>query len=177
MSTALVPEASRASYPLRSGNAVRPLIDGEAAFRRICEAVEAARTSVFVTVAFIERDVAMPDARGTLFDVLDRAAARGLDVRVLFWREPRFAEFEPGDVTLSIYNPSAMGMEHQSNGNPYALHVDDVAAARAELESKGVEFTGDILDTGVCHMAFFADPDGNPLMLHHRYAARVTEQD
>jgi hypothetical protein len=55
------------------------------------------------------------------------------------------------------------------------LHVEDVAAARAELESRGVQFMGDILDTGVCHMAFFADPDGNPLMLHHRYAPRVTE--
>ena len=51
-----------------------------------------------------------------------------------------------------------------------ALHVDDVAAARAELEAKGVEFTGDIFDTGVCHMALFTDPDGNYLMLHHRYA-------
>jgi predicted enzyme related to lactoylglutathione lyase len=95
--------------------------------------------------------------------------------RAVYYPERNFAEFEPGDVTLSIYNPSAMGMEHQSNANPYALHVDDVAAVRAELESKGVEFTGDILDTGVCHMAFFADPDGNPLMLHHRYAPRVTE--
>jgi catechol 2,3-dioxygenase-like lactoylglutathione lyase family enzyme len=51
-----------------------------------------------------------------------------------------------------------------------ALHVDDVAAAGAELEAKGVEFTGDILDTGVCHKAIFTDPDGNDLMLHHRYA-------
>ena len=55
-----------------------------------------------------------------------------------------------------------------------ALHVDDVAATRAELEAQGVEFTGDILDTGVCHMAFFADPDGNDLMLHHRYAPHQT---
>ena len=51
-----------------------------------------------------------------------------------------------------------------------ALHVDDVEAARAELESKGVEFAGETFDTGVCHMALFADPDGNDLMLHHRYA-------
>jgi predicted enzyme related to lactoylglutathione lyase len=50
--------------------------------------------------------------------------------------------------------------------------VDDVAAARAELEAKGVEFEGDTFDTGVCHMAFFTDPDGNDLMLHHRYAPR-----
>ncbi|HET6830371.1 MAG TPA: VOC family protein, partial [Solirubrobacterales bacterium] len=63
------------------------------------------------------------------------------------------------------------GMEFaaQSNAHP-ALHVDDVAAARTELEAKGVEFLGDVLDTGVCHMAFFKDPDGNDLMLHHRYA-------
>ena len=55
---------------------------------------------------------------------------------------------------------------------PPALHVDDVAAARAELEAKGVEFLGDTFDTGVCHMALFRDPDGNDLMLHHRYAPR-----
>jgi predicted enzyme related to lactoylglutathione lyase len=59
----------------------------------------------------------------------------------------------------------------QKNAHP-ALHVDDVAAARADLEQKGVSFSGDILDTGVCHMAFFTDPDGNDLMLHHRYAPR-----
>jgi predicted enzyme related to lactoylglutathione lyase len=52
-----------------------------------------------------------------------------------------------------------------------ALHVDDVAAARAELEAKGVEFNGDTFDSGVCHMAFMTDPDGNDLMLHNRYAA------
>ena len=54
-----------------------------------------------------------------------------------------------------------------------ALSVDDVAAARAELEAKGVGFFGEILDSGVCHMAFFRDPDGNDLMLHHRYARQV----
>ena len=56
----------------------------------------------------------------------------------------------------------------QKNAHP-ALHVDDVAAARTELEAKGVEFAGETLDTGVCHMAFFTDPDGNDLMLHGRY--------
>ena len=95
--------------------------------------------------------------------------------RSVYYPERGFAEFEPGDVTLSVWNPSQMGMEHANNTNPYALHVEDVAAARAELESKGVEFMGDTLDTGVCHMAFFRDPDGNPLMLHHRYAPRETE--
>jgi predicted enzyme related to lactoylglutathione lyase len=55
-------------------------------------------------------------------------------------------------------------------GNPLPLHVEDVQAARAQLESKGVVFFADTLDTGVCHMAIFADPDGNQLMLHRRYA-------
>ncbi len=83
------------AYPLRAGNRVRPLVDGDLAFRRICEAVETAKSSVWVTVAYLERDVPMPDGRGSFFDVLDRAAARGLDVRVIFWREPRLPELEP----------------------------------------------------------------------------------
>ena len=64
-----------------------------------------------------------------------------------------------------------MGMPFVAQkGNPLPLGVEDVGAARAALEAKGVEFLGDTFDTGVCHMAFFADPDGNELMLHHRYA-------
>ena len=50
------------------------------------------------------------------------------------------------------------------------LQVDDVRSARAELETKGVHFDGETFDTGVCHMANFTDPDGNPLTLHQRYA-------
>lgn len=75
-----------ASYPLRAGNTIRPLIDGEPAFRRICQAVEAARRSVWVTVAWFRQTFLLPDGRGTLFDLLDGAVARGLDVRVIFWR-------------------------------------------------------------------------------------------
>lgn len=74
------------SYPLREGNAVRPLVDGAATFRRICQAIEAARHSVWLTVTFIRPDFPMPDGRGTLLDVLDRAATRGLDVRAIIWR-------------------------------------------------------------------------------------------
>ncbi|MGH7893526.1 MAG: phospholipase D-like domain-containing protein, partial [Candidatus Binatia bacterium] len=85
--------AERGTYPVRSGNVVRPLIDGVPAFRRLCEAIEAAHQRVWGTVAFVDRTALLPDGRGTLFDVLDRAAARGLDVRVVFWREP---ELEPG---------------------------------------------------------------------------------
>jgi predicted enzyme related to lactoylglutathione lyase len=86
-----------------------------------------------------------------------------------------YAEFETGNVTLSIVVGEAMGIGHNVNLTATALHVDDVHAARAALEERGVEFHGDILDTGVCHMAFFADPDGNALMLHHRYAPRVAQ--
>jgi hypothetical protein len=64
-----------------------------------------------------------------------------------------------------------MGMEFVAiRGNPIPLRVDDVHQARADLEAKGVDFRGDTFDTGVCHMAFFTDPDGNELMLHRRYA-------
>ena len=88
--------AASGSFPLRAGNVVRPLVDGVPAFRRICEAVEAARRRVWVTIAFLDRTVELPDGRGTLFDVLDRAVARGLEVRVVFWREPSIDPPEPG---------------------------------------------------------------------------------
>jgi len=74
------------SYPTRSGNRIRPWIDGELAFRRICEAIEAAQHSVWTTVTFMWSAFVMPDGRGTALDVLQRATRRGLDVRVIFWR-------------------------------------------------------------------------------------------
>jgi predicted enzyme related to lactoylglutathione lyase len=86
--------------------------------------------------------------------------------------ERGFAEFQAGNLTLGIMSPERMGMEHHVARNAIALHVEDMEAARAELEQAGVDFMGDTFDTGVCHMAFFADPDGNALMLHHRYAPR-----
>ena len=89
--------------------------------------------------------------------------------------ERHHAEFETGNLTINIMNAEAMGLEHVTSRNPIALHVDDVAAARAALEERGVAFLMDTFDTGVCHMAFFADPDGNTLMLHHRYAPRAPE--
>ena len=95
--------------------------------------------------------------------------------RSVYNEERNYAEFETGNLTISVYNPEKMGLEHRVNPNPVALHVDDVAATREALEQRGVSFQGDTFDTGVCHMAFFADPDGNALMLHHRYAPRVTE--
>ena len=95
--------------------------------------------------------------------------------RSVYIEERNYAEFETGNLTLSLYNAERMGLGHNVNHNPIALHVDDVAATRSELERRGVSFHGDTLDTGVCHMALFADPEGNALMLHHRYAPRQTE--
>ena len=79
-------------------------------------------------------------------------------------------ECTAGQVTLSVWNPEEVGVPFAPNPNDVALRVDDVARVRAELEAKGVVFQGETLDTGVCHMAFFHDPDGNALMLHRRYA-------
>ena len=80
-----IPSAHGGVFPVRAGNVVRPLVDGGPAFTRIAEAVEAATSSVWVTVAFIDVDLELPGDRGSLFDVLDKARSRGLDVRALFW--------------------------------------------------------------------------------------------
>jgi predicted enzyme related to lactoylglutathione lyase len=95
--------------------------------------------------------------------------------RSVYKPENNFAEFETGTVTLSVIVAEKFGLEYSPNRNALALHVDDVEAARATLTERGVEFQGDTFDTGVCHMAFFADPDGNALMFHHRYAPRIAE--
>ncbi len=104
----------------------------------------------------------------------DAERSRSFYVETLGLRPDERAEFEfwAGDTCFGIWEPERQGMEFapQRNAHP-ALHVADVKAARSELESKGVEFLGETLDTGVCHMAFFRDPDGNDLMLHSRYAS------
>jgi phosphatidylserine/phosphatidylglycerophosphate/cardiolipin synthase-like enzyme len=81
-----VPHPISGSYPVRDGNAVLPLIDGVLTFRRIGATIDKARHSVWLTVAYYAADFRLPDGRGSLFDVLDGATARGLDVRVIFWR-------------------------------------------------------------------------------------------
>jgi len=87
----------------------------------------------------------------------DAERSRSFYIGTLGLRPDPNGRFEAwvGETCFGIWEPAKFGMEW---------------AARTELEAKGVEFTGDILDTGVCHMAFFTDPDGNDLMLHHRYA-------
>lgn len=93
--------------------------------------------------------------------------------RSVYLPERNYAEFETGNLTLSIALTENFPFGYHPNPNPLALHVDDLPAARAALEAAGVTFQGDTFDTSVCHMAFFSDPDGNALMLHHRYVPRV----
>lgn len=81
-------------------------------------------------------------------------------------------EFEAGNLTLQVLEAAAVGREFAPSTHPIAFRVADVAAARSELESEGVAFLADTMDSGVCHMAPFSDPDGNVLMLHRRYAPR-----
>jgi predicted enzyme related to lactoylglutathione lyase len=88
------------------------------------------------------------------------------------WGSMPAREFETGSLTIALMQSDAFGVEFERHSHPIALHVDDVAAAREELESKGIEFVADTMDSGVCHMAHFRDPDGNALMLHHRYAPK-----
>jgi predicted enzyme related to lactoylglutathione lyase len=84
----------------------------------------------------------------------------------------RWVEYELGNVTLALVSPEAMGPDFRARGHqmPIALRVADVDAARAKLEAEGVVFHHGTVDSGVCHIASFSDPDGNTLQLHRRYA-------
>jgi catechol 2,3-dioxygenase-like lactoylglutathione lyase family enzyme len=86
------------------------------------------------------------------------------------WGNMPAGEFETGTLTIAVMQSDAFGLEFKPHTHPIEFHVDDFEAARAELESRGVAFEGDTLDSGVCYQAFFADPDGNSLAIHHRYA-------
>jgi catechol 2,3-dioxygenase-like lactoylglutathione lyase family enzyme len=79
-------------------------------------------------------------------------------------------EFTLGQVTLDVFDPSSTGEPFAPSPAGIAIRVPDVAAARADLETKGVEFDGEIVHTSVCDMTFFKDPDGNALILHRRFA-------
>jgi predicted enzyme related to lactoylglutathione lyase len=86
--------------------------------------------------------------------------------------QDRGCEYEVGNLTVQLMSAPAIGQEFTPSGHPIALHVDDVEAARTAAEEGGVEFLAETMDSGVCHMAFFKDPDGNALMFHNRYAPR-----
>ena len=88
------------------------------------------------------------------------------------WGDMPAQEFEAGDLTIAVMQTDAFGAKFAAHSQPVAFKVQDVASSREELEGKGVEFIMDSIDSGVCHMAPFKDPDGNVLMLHQRYAPK-----
>jgi catechol 2,3-dioxygenase-like lactoylglutathione lyase family enzyme len=81
-------------------------------------------------------------------------------------------EFETSNLTLALWQPEAEGVPLAPNTAGIALRVPDVTVATESLRAHGVEFLGETIDTGVCLMSFFYDPDGNVLILHRRYAPR-----
>lgn len=89
------------------------------------------------------------------------------------WGNMPASEFQAGNLTLAVMQSDAFGFDWTPSSTMIALRVDDVQATRRRLEAAGVQFRGDILDSGVCFQAFFSDPDGNPLAIHHRYAPTV----
>jgi catechol 2,3-dioxygenase-like lactoylglutathione lyase family enzyme len=103
---------------------------------------------------------------------VQRAVAFYRDVLGLAASEVSDGEVEAPNVTLSFWNPAQDGEEFAPNVAGFALRVADVEAARRELEQRGVEFLGETYDSGVCHMGFFKDLDGNTVILHRRYAPR-----
>ena len=92
------------------------------------------------------------------------------------WGKMPAHEFETGNLTIAVMQSDAFGLEFKPNTHPLEFRVDDFQAAKAELESRGVEFRGDPIDSGVCCQAFFEDPDGNVLGIHHRYAEGAPPQ-
>ena len=102
----------------------------------------------------------------------ERAIAWYRDILGLLESEVTEGEVEAPNVTLSFWEPERESRPFAANEAGFALRVADVAAARAELEAKGVEFMAETWDSGICHFAVFRDPDGNTLILHRRYAPR-----
>jgi predicted enzyme related to lactoylglutathione lyase len=88
------------------------------------------------------------------------------------WGSMPAGEFETGSLTIALMQTDAFGIEFSPHRLPVEFHVDDFDAAKAELESRGIEFQGEVIDSGVCYQAFFDDPDGNRLAIHHRYAPK-----
>lgn len=113
----------------------------------------------FITVSTRDIDAAVPFYR----DVLGLRESKR-------WGQMPAVEFETGSLTIAVMQSDAFGLEFRANNHPIALRVEDFEAAQTELQSRGVEFKGDTIDSGVCKQAFFEDPDGNTLGIHHRYA-------
>jgi predicted enzyme related to lactoylglutathione lyase len=112
---------------------------------------------------FVSVPVTDLDRASEFYEMLGLERSRG-------WSE-RWREYELGNVSLALIPIEMLGREeHTPNTAPIAIRVPDVAEARAKLEQAGVEFPLETIDSGVCHIAPFRDPDGNALQLHRRYA-------
>jgi predicted enzyme related to lactoylglutathione lyase len=123
-------------------------------------------TSLVTGVDFVTVPAKDIDASATFYaDVL------GLPF-VKQWGSMPAKEYQAGNLTLAVMDPTAFGQEFHAHRLPVALQVEDVAAARESLESQGVQFVSETMDSGVCHQAIFVDPAGNSLSLHHRYAPK-----
>jgi len=124
----------------------------------------ATQTSVITGVDFMTISTKDIDAAVEFYgDVL------GLE-RSKQWGKMPAHEFETGNLTIAVMQSDAFGIEPGTNSHPIEFRVDDFEAAKAELESRGVTFKGEVIDSGVCKQGFFEDPDGNTLAIHHRYA-------
>src|ERR671936_1301499 len=93
------------------------------------------------------------------------------------WGDMPAGEFDTGTVTIALMQVDAFNIDFNPSSTPLEFHVDDFEAAKAELESRGVEFVTDVIDSGVCKQAIFQDPDGNSLAIHHRYATGIASQE
>ena len=119
----------------------------------------------FITVATKDFDAAIGFYGGVLGLPLSKR-----------WGQMPAAEFETGNLTIAVMQSDAFVIEFRANNHPIEFRVEDFEAAHAELESRGVEFQGETIDSGVCFQAFFEDPDGNTLAIHHRYAVGAPPQ-
>jgi predicted enzyme related to lactoylglutathione lyase len=105
---------------------------------------------------------------------VERAVAFYRDVLGLSESEYMEGEVEAPNLTLGFWNPEKDGEPFEPNTAGIALRVADVEAACKEYQAAGGEVIG-IHDSGVCHMGFCKDLDGNVLILHRRYAPRVRQ--
>ena len=187
-----VPFVASCSYPPRAGNAVRPLVDSAPAFRRIVGAVETARHSVWLTVAFVAPDFQMPDGGGSLFDLLDRAADRGLDVRIIFWRpNPESAGYgrtfagSPEDRDMLQARDSRFRIRWDRAFGPYCQHqkswLIDAGQPSETAFVGGINLTGKALGSpghraeGERHDVYVEIAGPSATDVHHNFVQRWNE--
>jgi hypothetical protein len=102
----------------------------------------------------------------------DSERSRRFYADTLGLRADEHAQFElwAGDTCLGIWKPARLAWSSRPRRTRVSPSTLMTWRTRAPSRAKGVTFVGETLDTGVCHTAFFTDPDGNDLLPHHRYA-------